>query len=80
MKFKISQNCDYANGYLRYGHLEGIIETESKEALEKMIKETPDYVRDAMGFKLDDYELNDYDTGDNPIEIVEVVKDEDKRN
>ena len=46
MKFKISQDCDYAEGYLRYGHLEGIIEAESKEALEKMIKENPDYVKD----------------------------------
>lgn len=76
MKFKISQDCDYAEGYLRYGHLEGIIEVESKEALEKMIKENPDYVKDSMGFELDDYELNDYDVGDNPIVIEGEVKDE----
>ena len=31
MKFKIIQNCDYVQGYLRYGHLEGEIEVESKE-------------------------------------------------
>lgn len=76
MKFKIYQDLDYANGYLRYGHLEGTIEAESKEALEKMIKEEPEMVRDYMNFELDDYDLNDYDTGDNPIEIVEEIKDE----
>ncbi len=76
MKFKISQDCDYAEGYLRYGHLEGIIEAESKEELEKMIKENPDYVKDSMGFEVDDYELNDYDVGDNPIVIEGEVKDE----
>ncbi len=33
MKFRISQDCDYVNGYLRYGHLEGEIEVNSKEEL-----------------------------------------------
>lgn len=76
MKFKISQDLDYANGYLRHGHLEGIIEAESKESLEKMIKEEPGKVRDFMQFELDDYELNDYDAGNNPIEIEGEVIDE----
>lgn len=75
MKFKISQELDYASGYLRYGHLEGTIEAESREALEKMIKENPEIVENCMEFELDSYELNDYERGDNPIVIEGEVKD-----
>ena len=75
MKFRISQDCDYVNGYLRYGHLEGEIEVNSKEELEKMIKENPAEVREYMNLIIDDYEVNDYDEGDNPIEFKEIKED-----
>jgi len=75
MKFKVTQDCSYANGYLRYGHLEGIIEVESREELERLIKEEPEYIQDKMEFQLDDYELNDYDTEDNPIVIEGEVNE-----
>ena len=75
MKFRISQDCDYVNGYLRYGHLEGEIEVDNKEELEKMIKENPEELRDYMGLIVDDYEVNDHDEGDNPIEFEEIKED-----
>lgn len=75
MKFKISQDCDYAEGFLRYGHLEGIIEAESKEELEKMIRENPEEVEKYMEFELDSYELTDYERGNNPIVIEGEVGD-----
>lgn len=71
MKFKIIQNCDYVQGYLRYGHLEGEIEVESKEELERMIKEKPEVVQDYMELIIDSYEISDYDVGNNSIEIEE---------
>lgn len=76
MKFRISQDCDYANGYLRYGHLEGVVEVKNREELEKIIKEKPESLRDYMEFELDDYNLNDYDVGDNPIIIEGEIKNE----
>lgn len=69
MKFRITQDCD-AFGYLRYGHLEGVIEASSEEDAFAKIKsgEASDFLK----FVLDDYELNDYDTfGDPYIELVE---------
>lgn len=38
-KFFVTADLDYITGHLRYGHLEGIIEAESEEALKEMIKE-----------------------------------------
>lgn len=75
MKFKIRQELDYAAGYIRDGHLEGTFEAESKEALEKIIKEEPEEVDNCLVFELDSYELEDYSTGDNPIIIEGEVND-----
>lgn len=73
MNFKVSQDCNYVNGYLRYGHFEGIVEAENEEELKKIIKESPENIKDYMSFELDDYEINDYDTKGNPIIIEGVI-------
>ena len=38
-KFKVFQDADYVQGHLRYGHREGIIEADSKEAAIDKAKE-----------------------------------------
>ena len=30
MKFKVTQECDYVQGHLRYGHYEGIVEVKAE--------------------------------------------------
>lgn len=70
MKFKVTQYADYAEGYLRYGHREGIIEADSKEdALNKLKNEGYD---EYLNFELDDYELNYVEYGNNEFELEEV--------
>ena len=69
MKFRISRDCDYVNGHLRYGHLEGIVEADNLEDLKEKIK---DYPNNYMDLIVDDYEVDDYDCGDNEIEIEEI--------
>lgn len=69
MKFRITQDCD-AFGYLRYGHLEGVIEASSEE--EAFLKAKSGEARDFLEFVLDDYELNGYDEcGEPDVEPVE---------
>lgn len=69
-KFKVSQEADYITGHLRYGHREGVIEANSKEdALDKL--KNKGYT-DYLDLKVDDYEVEDVDYGDNEFEIEEV--------
>lgn len=69
-KFKVSQEADYAMGYLRYGHREGVIEAESKEdALNKLKNEG---YTDYLDFVLDDYSCEAVEYGDNEFKIEEV--------
>ena len=69
-KFKVSQEADYVTGHLRYGHREGIIEADSKEdALNKLNNEG---YTDYLDLKVDDYEVEDVDYGDNEFEIEKV--------
>ncbi len=71
-KFKVSQEADYVMGHLRYGHREGIIEANSKEdALDKL--KNKGYT-DYLDLKVDDYEVEDVEYGDNEFEIEEVEK------
>ena len=69
-KFMVRQEADYVNGHLRYGHREGVIEADSKEdALDKLQNEG---YTDYLDLKVDDYEVEDVDYGDNEFEIEEV--------
>lgn len=68
MKFRVTQNLDYVQGHLRYGHREGIIEAESLEEAKKIVEDDP-YILNVI---VDDYSLEDYDDGGNPFEFEEV--------
>lgn len=69
MKFKITRDLDYVSGNLRCGHLEGIVEAASEaEALEKV--KTDPFAW--LSIVIDDYEVEDYDAGDNPFCITKI--------
>lgn len=61
-KFYVTIPVDYIDGYLRYGHLEGIIEAENevkaKEKAEKMVDS------EDLCLVIDDYEIKNYDSPD----------------
>lgn len=38
MKFKVIADLDWVSGYLRYGHMEGIVDVDSEEELEALIE------------------------------------------
>lgn len=69
MKFRVTQEANYVIGHLRYGHREGIIETDSKEDALKLIEGNED---DYLDIVIDDYEIEDADFENNPFEIEEV--------
>ena len=69
-KFKVRQDADYLVGYLRYGHREGVIETNLVEdALNKLQNEG--YI-DYLDLVVDDYEVEDANYGSNPFKIDPV--------
>lgn len=72
-KFKVIKKCNYVQGYLRYGHLEGVFEAESKEEVEKMFA---DGCFDDLDLIVDSYSIDDYELSDKPMKIVEVEDDE----
>lgn len=57
MKFRVEVDCD-AIGHLRYGHLEGVIEADSKDDVLEALNSRK--VLNTLDFVLDDYELDDY--------------------
>ena len=69
-KFRVTQECDYVTGYLRYGHFEGIIEANSLEEAKKIMEE--DGSHDLLSLVVDDYSVDDYDVGNNGYEFKEV--------
>ena len=72
-EFRVTQDANYVQVYLRYGHREGIIEAESKEdALNKLEHER---YTDYLDFVLDDYSLEDADYDDQPFKIEEIEKE-----
>ena len=70
MKFLVTQDVDYVQGYLRYGHFEGIVEADSEEDLKRKMKE-PGF-NDYLDLIVDDYSVEDYgDRGDYEWEEVD---------
>lgn len=70
MKFRVTQDLDYVNGFLRYGHKEGIVEVESEDKLKEMIESGK--IFDYMDVEIDDYSIEDYDDGDNKVEWEQI--------
>ena len=69
-EFRVTQDANYVQGYLRYGHREGIVEAESKEdALDKLRN---DSYTEYLDFVLDDYSLEDADYDGQPFKIEEI--------
>ena len=69
-KFLVTADLDYVAGYLRYGHLEGIVEAESEEVLKEMMKKK-NFTRH-LDIIVDDYSVNDYgDIGEYEYEEVD---------
>ena len=72
-RFRVTKDLGYVMGYLRYGHLEGEFEAESKEELMEKLKSGR--LNDALKVVVDDYEVEDCgDAGD--YEIEEITKNE----
>ena len=59
MKFMVTADLDWIQGYLRYGHLEGVVEVESEDELNELI-ESGDIV-DYLSVVVDDYRVEDWD-------------------
>lgn len=70
MKFRVTQDLDYVNGFLRYGHKEGIVEVESEDKLKEMIESGK--IFNYMDVEIDDYSIEDYDDGDNKVEWEQI--------
>lgn len=71
-KFKVTIPLDYVQGHLRYGHLEAIVDAETAEEAEKMVKEAP--LKHGW-VEVDDYSIEDY--GDFEFDNIEVEPYED---
>lgn len=70
MKFRVTQDLDYVNGFLRYGHKEGIVEVESEDKLKEMIESGK--IFNYMDVEIDDYSIEDYDDGGNKVEWEQI--------
>lgn len=70
MKFAVTRDTDYVMGYLKYGHLEGVVEVESEAELRKLIDNGK--IRDYLDLVIDEYEVEDIDHGDHPVEYEAI--------
>lgn len=70
MKFAVTRNVDYVMGYLKYGHFEGVVEVESEAELRKLIDNGK--IRDYLDLVVDEYEVEDIDHGDHPVEYEAI--------
>lgn len=59
MKFSVYAPVDWIMGYLKYGHMEGIVEVESKEELDKLI--STGGIIEYLDLVVDDYRVEDYE-------------------
>ena len=67
--FRETRDLDYVMGHLRYGHLEGEFEAESKEQLMEKLEDGN--LRGELEIVFDDYEVEDCgDAGDYEIEEI----------
>lgn len=72
MKVRITKDCDFVVGHLRYGHFETEVEVNSLEEAKEMF---PDDRQSCYNMNLivDDYEVDDYEISSRPMEF-EVIE------
>lgn len=72
MKVRVTKDCDFVVGHLRYGHLETEVEVNSLEEAKEMFSNDGDIYYD-MDLIVDDYEVDDYEVSSSPMrfEIIE---------
>lgn len=60
MKFMVTAELDWIMGYLKYGHMEGVVEADSREELNDLIR-TGDIVN-FLNIVVDNYRIEDFET------------------
>ena len=70
-KYNVIISCKYVEGYLKYGHLEDVIEAPSEEEAKAIALAKPN----RLNLVVDDYDVTDFDIDENDIEISEVEED-----
>ena len=60
MKFMVTADLDWIMGYLKYGHMEGVVEAASREELNDLIR-TGDIVN-FLNIVVDNYRIEDFET------------------
>lgn len=72
MKVRITKDCDFVVGHLRYGHFETEVEVNSLEEAKKMFPDEYESYYN-MDLIVDDYEVDDYEISSSPMEF-EVIE------
>ena len=73
MKVRITKDCDFVTGHLRYGHLETEVEVNSlEEAKEMFPDESKSYYN--MDLVVNSYAVNGYEVSSSPMQY-EVIKE-----
>lgn len=67
-KYNVYIGCKYVEGYLKYGHFEGIVEASSEEKAKAIALAKP-Y---RLNFVIDDYDVNVYMIDKNDTEVSEA--------
>lgn len=68
---KITQNLDYVQGYLKYGHKELEIEQEKWDKMTQ--EERREYFNDCASVIVDDYIIEDYGVDETEPLVVEEL-------
>ena len=73
IKYNVTADADWIQGYLRYGHFEGsLLEEQYQEYLNLPTKdEQRRFIADLCTLIVDDWEINDYEYPSN-IKITEI--------
>lgn len=67
-KYDVFIGCDYVQGHLRYGHLEGVIEANSAEEARAIALAEPD----RLELFIDGYSVGGYEIDEDDIDISEI--------
>ena len=70
-KYKVFLPCDRMDGYLRYGHFEGIIEADSVQGVLERLNDY-DRVYELLDLEIDDYRINSYEINFEEISVEEI--------